>query len=404
MRSFFRRPSWASRGIEDSAPDFYRRSEQTYADIIAATKEAREKSAIDFAGNDQTENGKASKCRRTSNQVCVGEATSSEKVAGVISDQYSSIISDPGSHSVLQEKREDSLHQMQRMGSTNKGDTVHDYNTSALGHGPVGIQSNGQVNEHCDNSSSAAPSTHKDTNNVHGDEPASENADNRKIDYQAIQRDKSVQDDVVVQILITSEIENTKPLIVHRKASQSLREVRLAWCKRQGFSEKLQSSVFLTWKGRRLFDVTTCRSLGVNAVNNLDGIPDFNFSSVDGGPRVHMEAVTDDLSISKQGRRQLSQASPTTESQTGPESADTENEKRGLSMKIILRCPGLDDFGTRVSQKTRISHIISAFKDAQQIPAGKHIYLLFDGDRLDPNACLLDYDIADQDMVDVLIK
>lgn len=404
MRSFFRRPSWAKRGIEDSTPDFYRRSEHTYADIIAATKEARERSTIEFANNDQVADGKASKNRPTQNQVGVGEGTPSDKLSGVISDQNCSIGLGLGSHCVLQEEKELSSHGAQRMRSADKSDTVHNHNTSAPDRGPVAdIQS---IGRHCSHSSGLAPCMHEGTNNASDDESASEGIprDNNQTKYKATGHDKSIQDDVVVQILITSEIENTKPLIVHRKASQSLREVRLAWCKRQGLPEDMQLSVFLTWKGRRLFDVTTCKSLGINNVkDNFDGFSDFHYSSVDDGRHIHMEAVTDDSFTFKQ-RQQRSPALSATESQAGPNSRAFGSHGRDVLMKIILRCPELDDFGAKVSQKSPVSQIISAFKDARRIPAQKCVHLLFDGDQLDPNACLLDYDIADQDMVDVLIR
>lgn len=407
MRSFFRRPSWAKRGIEDSVPDFYRRSEHTYADIIAATKEARERSAIESAYDDQRADDKISKDCRYSNQVGVREDASSDKVFGAIIDQNSSIKPEPCSPSVLPEEGEASWHQVQRIKCIHESDTVYDHNTPASDCRPVAdIQSNSQVNEHCNHSSEFASCMHEGTNDISDDELASGKSirDNNKTEYKTARRDKSIQDDVVVQILITSEIENTKPLIIHRKASQSLREVRLAWCKRQGITEEFQSSVFLTWKGRRLFDVTTCKSLGVNVVNNSDGFPDLLYSSVDDGPRIHMEAVTHDFFTFKQRRQQLSRASSTTESQTGPDSPDIGNNKRDVVMKVILRCPELDDFGTQVSQKTPVCQIISAFKDAQRIPAEKDVYLLFDGDLLDSNSFLIDYDIADQDMVDVLIR
>jgi hypothetical protein len=407
MRSFFRRPSWAKRGIEDSAPDFYRRSEHTYADIIAATKEVRERSAIAFASNNQVADGKASQNRPSSSQVGVREGTPSDKLSGVISDQNCSISRDSGSHSVLQEEEELSSHQAQRTRSADKSDTVHNHNISAPDREPVAdIQSIGHANQHCNQSSGFAPCMHKGTDNASVDESASEDTpyDNNQTEYKATGHEKSIQDDVIVQILITSEIENTKPLIVHRKASQSLREVRLAWCKRQGLPEEMQLSVFLTWKGRRLFDVTTCKSLGVNNVNNnSDGFPDFHYQSVDDGPRVHMEAVMDDCFTFKQ-KQQQSRALSATECRTGPDPPAFGSYRRDVMMKIILRCPGIDDFGAKVSQKTPVSQILSTFKDARRIPAEKRVHLLFDGDRLDPNACLLDYDIADQDMVDVLIR
>ncbi|EYE93512.1 small ubiquitin-related modifier domain-containing protein [Aspergillus ruber CBS 135680] len=406
MRSYFRRPSWAKRGIEDSVPDFYRRSEHTYADIIAATKEARERSAIESARDDQRADGKTSKDRQNSNQVGVRGDTPLDKVSGVINDQNSSIRPEPCPPSVLQKEKQASWHQVQRIRPIHESDTVHGHNISASDCGPAAdIQSNSQVNDHCNNSSEFAPCMHEEANDFSDDEPdfGKTLRDNNKSEYKATWRDKSLQDDVVVQILITSEIENTEPLIIHRKASQSLKGARLAWCKRQGITGELQSSVYLTWEGRRLFDVTTCKSLGVNVVNSSDGFSDIHYPSVNDGQHIHVEAVTHDFFAFKQ-KQQQPRTSFTAESQIGPDPPDIGNEERDVLMKIILRCPELDDFGMKVSQKTRVSQIISAFKDTQKIPAEKNLYLLFDGDLLDSNACLIDCDIADQDMVDVLIR
>ncbi len=41
--SFFKKPSWAIKNTGEASTDFYRRSEQTYSDIIAASREAHQK-------------------------------------------------------------------------------------------------------------------------------------------------------------------------------------------------------------------------------------------------------------------------------------------------------------------------------------------------------------------------
>src|SRR5699024_6561601 len=110
MKSFFRRPSWASRGNENATPDFYRRSGQTYTDIIAATKEERERSAID-PSSDHSEDGRTVKCRRSSNKACVrDDDTLLYSVAGkqgqarsVSVENHSSPIN-PGSHNIFQQR------------------------------------------------------------------------------------------------------------------------------------------------------------------------------------------------------------------------------------------------------------------------------------------------------------
>ncbi|KAJ5157566.1 uncharacterized protein N7482_008666 [Penicillium canariense] len=204
-------------------------------------------------------------------------------------------------------------------------------------------------------------------------------------------------DNPIVHILITSEIPNTKPLLAQRKMSQALKDVRLAWCERQGFTPEATSSVHLTWRGRRVFDVTTCRSLGIK----MDKTP----AAIDDDPltdqiqlQIHMEAVTNDPLLLNRPGSSLDAGDPS------PARRSPGEEQHDEPMKLILRSPGLDDFKIKARPKTSVSKLISAFRDRQNIRMDQTVSLLFDGDRLDPNTCLGDHDIADLDMVEVLVK
>ena len=97
--------------------------------------------------------------------------------------------------------------------------------------------------------------------------------------------------DPILQILITSAIPNTEPLIVSRRLSQRLKEVRVTWAQRQQFTPEFAETVFLTWRGRRLFDVASCKSLGitVSSNGNIRSKRD-TLDDLDG--KIHMEAMT----------------------------------------------------------------------------------------------------------------
>ena len=73
--------------------------------------------------------------------------------------------------------------------------------------------------------------------------------------------------DPVVNIFINTRIPNTEPLIANLRLSQRLRILRQHWCGRQKAHnyDDFLPKVFFTWRNRRLFDVTTCKSLGVTA-------------------------------------------------------------------------------------------------------------------------------------------
>lgn len=206
----------------------------------------------------------------------------------------------------------------------------------------------------------------------------------------------------VVQILITSNLRNTKPLIVQRKLSQRLRDVRIAWCRRQGFSEEMTATVFLTWKGTRLFDVTTCKSLGVQKEDSDPFLMGDDMSNEDGEEiHVHMEAVTEELLEAQKKQEREESTEPGENAPAAEDDGETQQQQR---VRLTLNSPGIDEFKLIVKSTTRISRIISTFRKARKIPPDREVNLLFDGERLDPGTFVKDNDIDDLDAIDVQIK
>jgi hypothetical protein len=205
-----------------------------------------------------------------------------------------------------------------------------------------------------------------------------------------------VRKEPIARILITSSLKNTKPLIVQRKLSQRLRDVRIAWCRRQGFNEETTATVFLTWKGTRLFDVTTCNSLGVQNTSDNDPL----FMEGDGSNEeeihIHMEAVTEDILESE--KRQTVRGSVEPVDDSGDE---VEAEQR---VRLTLKSPEFEEFRLIVKPATQISRIISTFRKARNIPPDSTIHLLFDGERLNPGSFVQDNDITDLDSIDAQVK
>lgn len=391
MRSFFKKPSWAvnSGNSEDSGAEFYRRSEQTYADIVAAEREAHRKvKPPPDSGDTDIHSHKPPKRPRLSDEVRSKHAdteadganqsvedneSTKEQILSKISPEIASYIEAP---------------ELLKVSSTSPLEASHV-------NSPRPSLEDGRPLEVLSQGTSFQEPEIKSSDNVQDSILCS---DPPKTPLTVTPSPTPVPDPTV-QILITSQIPSTKPLLVHRKMSQSLREVRVEWCKRQGFTPELQSSVYLTWKGRRLFDVTTCRSLGIRMECKF-ALADEDYDS-DAGPRelrIHMEAVTENpILLNRPG------SPPSVESQAPPAPLSP-GQDQNESMKLILRSPGLDDFRIKARPKTLVSKLVSAFRDKQGIPPNQVVSLLFDGDRLDPGACLRDYDIADLDMVDVQIN
>lgn len=442
MRSFFRRPSWAVRGDEDLASNFYRRAKQTYPEIVAASIEARARSTVS-PDTSSVDHGKATKRRRLSNESCVNNDLSADSSDTRHNTAHDNLHSEELSYPKLNHDHDQDA--QTQPSAENKSTPEAPNNANAFSGASAGVVAN-RENTQCNE-----PTRHESNEpaNLESDEPTESNDPNDLENKRPIGLEKNeltvheshkivehgrpkspespsevnggvsgadfddgntqiqpyvsehhtsrppetVQEDLVVQILITSEIEHTRPLIVRRKMSQSLRDVRLAWCKRQNLPAEMQSSVILTWKGRKLFDVTTCRSLGINTKHReLD-------DSDDDGPRVHMEAVMEDAFVPNI-RRDFPDASNETESRREEAEFDEQEE----SIRIVLKCPGKDEFKVKGRPKTPISRLTAAFRDKYRISADRQVYLSFDGDRLDPNTSLEDHDIADLDLVDVQIK
>ncbi|GKZ40163.1 hypothetical protein AbraIFM66950_002731, partial [Aspergillus brasiliensis] len=265
MRSFFKKPSWASRGDEGTDLNFYRHAAQVYNDIIAANRKARaSRLSIEQALEHETEHENSKRrrlsCAQQSTKSSSGSLTPNEAMHNVEQPLYSKACYEHVQETDNNNNNNDNSRQSGRLSS---------YGIS------VGIATETDVQYF-------APQP--DMEHIPGETSCEHPkvAKGFKGNKKAFSRESLRQDsgDVVatvtphnhslapkepiVQILITSRIPNTRPLIVRRKMNQSLKDVRLAWCNRQHFNKEMQDSVFLTWKGKRLFDVTTCRSLGVH--------------------------------------------------------------------------------------------------------------------------------------------
>ncbi|KAK2871717.1 hypothetical protein FQN49_002902 [Arthroderma sp. PD_2] len=218
---------------------------------------------------------------------------------------------------------------------------------------------------------------------------------------------KKEETDTIVTILITSEIENTKPLLVRRKLSQNLGDVRKAWCSHQRFPEEIADTIILTWKGRRLFDATTCKSLGINDLENNDnamfpGSDDGPFGVEEGSAGVHMQAMTSDSFEAE--RRRIANSLQDRGRESSEEEPQVQAPPEGGIVRITLKNPDLDDFKIKVRPSTRTINIINKYREMNGLSEDKTVSFFFDGDRLDPESLIGDNDIDDLDCIDVVLK
>ena len=231
--------------------------------------------------------------------------------------------------------------------------------------------------------------------------------------------------DPPVKILVSSEIPHTRPLMVMRKVHQRLQEVRQVWCAKQGFSDDFADKVFLTYRGRRLWDVTTCRSLGLS-INEEGVIVMKGAEGVDGVDQVHLEAMTEELfaqaqadkdrEAKKQWRPDPSTAQANAGAEQTPE-VDAEpvirillmskNRKEPFKLKVKPACitPHPPFVSTKLTKykSTPIHKIISGIRSKFDAQEHQTLHLEFDGERLSPDQVVQDTEIVDLDRLDVHI-
>lgn len=151
--------------------------------------------------------------------------------------------------------------------------------------------------------------------------------------------------DPVVKILVTSDLPSTNPLILCRKISQRLKEVREMWCKKQGFSEDYTSKIFFVHRGRQYWDSTTVRRLGLEV--DADGmIYRTDDPSKEGVDQVHVEAVTRELfEKMKAEKARKDKASVAVYDEPEEEQADEEVEEKSTDeIRLTVKAKGKPDW------------------------------------------------------------
>jgi hypothetical protein len=408
MRSFFNKPAWAAAGDESNTADFYRRSKQTYGDIIAANRQQHRAATTTPDPPTDRETAKPAPKRRrvTRRDDQPSDDSATNSLNGDL-DQGTGENDDKG---IIQEGAQGNGEIVTLKGPTITALPPSDENAAVtIASSPESTNSTNLHDSYDANSANEKADSPLDnkgslTNDEsHHNESRNNNTSraNSSRPAEAIHSDSTKdhvpeENDEVVQIYITSAIKNTRPLVVHRRISQRFRDVRVTWCERQGFDNKMTSSVYLTWNKRRLFDVTTCRSLGVKGASSpiYDTSQFEDETSPENEPlRIHVEAVTDELL--------QSQADDTLHFSSKPAKSEVKPEP---SFSIALRSQDHEEMWIKVRKRTKVSQILNDFRARASVPSDTNIQLSFDGDILDPASRLEAHDIAEDDLIEVLFR
>jgi hypothetical protein len=159
------------------------------------------------------------------------------------------------------------------------------------------------------------------------------------------------QPPAIVQLLIQSEIPNTRPLIVKIKTDNSLEKLKEAWCGKQNFTPDQTRAVFMTWKGRRIFDYTKIQRLGIRLENgfvSVDGDP--NIYDDDNLPKIVVEAWTEEIFKARKEAQALevARAAEAANPVKAPE-LEPEPEPQAKQIRLVLKAKGKEDFKIKVN-------------------------------------------------------
>jgi hypothetical protein len=208
------------------------------------------------------------------------------------------------------------------------------------------------------------------------------------------------ENDPTISILIDSPMEGTKPLIVHRKLSQRLKEVRLSWCDRQVLALdnpglNLRESVFLTWRGKKLFDATTCTALGLK----LDRQGNLSFDGgriCDEGGNVHLVAWTQEALEIWEKREAARERR-----ENGEEPDEFEKQPKVKKIRLVLKGKGMEDFKLMAKPTSTAANLLQALRDRRNISTQVGMVLVFDGDKLEDSQTVEDLGLDDMDVIEV---
>ena len=172
-----------------------------------------------------------------------------------------------------------------------------------------------------------------------------EAADELKFSASRAEGNQSKPEAPVIKLLVTSRIPNTRRLEVRRKLDQRLRDVRRAWCQHSNLSEQDMMDVILVWRDMRMYDSSSCESLGLGVGADGDITLHGKRRSGEDMDRVGLEAMTiamfEEMKREKQRRKALEDGAeqPEVEEQPKPKPKEAVEPK----VRLVLRARGLSE-------------------------------------------------------------
>ncbi|PMB65900.1 hypothetical protein BM221_008098 [Beauveria bassiana] len=227
-----------------------------------------------------------------------------------------------------------------------------------------------------------------------------------------------------INIVVTSEIPDTRPCLVKFRFDRPMRLVRDNWTALQHRHKvplrdllDRDDDVILTWRRKKVYMTSTLLSLRILPSATTPGAAVVDRSMRDGfndtGTRVHMQAWTPALFAQMEredeaARRQREMSSETAgEGGEGNDEEDDEEEQKSAAaamVRVVLKSRDREPVKLKVLPETTTELLVAAFRAQRDVPPGADVALWFDGMRLQEGATMEDADIDDMDTIEVHVK
>ncbi|KAK4241962.1 hypothetical protein C8A03DRAFT_40670 [Achaetomium macrosporum] len=213
--------------------------------------------------------------------------------------------------------------------------------------------------------------------------------------------------DAIVNIFVESRVPGaSKPILVKRRLNQTFQlilDVWVATTRGKGIEipDDVASSLFLTWKGNKIYGHSTLASLGVE----VDEMGNLKRSEGDGYFRggLQLEIWNEEAYAEYLKHRGKERALKLGADDGDLSAAESEDEplppppkKKGI--KIVLKAKEHEPLKLMTRDETNVEMLIEAFRAQRNIGPEWDVAIHFDGERLDEDALVTDIDVDPDDV------
>ncbi|KAK0642008.1 hypothetical protein B0T16DRAFT_359003 [Cercophora newfieldiana] len=218
----------------------------------------------------------------------------------------------------------------------------------------------------------------------------------------AEQQQLDAQDkDFAITFVVTSRLPDTRPLKVKRKIGQGMKVIMDTWVAKQKIShgieipDEVAASLFLTWKGKKVYKHTTPIILGVRVGPDGELLDASGEGYFDGS--LHLEVWTDEAYAEylkkKEKERKLKLGLVDDDIFGSDDKEPTPEAQKKKGIKVILKAKELEPVKCAVHDNTKVSRLVEVFRGERQIDPSQGVHIYFDGEKLDEESLVVDADI-----------